>query len=77
MKLDIYKIDLSNEEISKWLLIKLKNPIQFSWSKYLLDNYYNTSLFKSFKKENIYLWFVEKWFWSDLIYFTDWYSIKA
>ena len=77
MKLDIYKIDLSNEEISKWLLIKLKNPIQFSWSKYLLDNYYNTSLFKSFKKENIYLWFIEKWFWSDLIYFTDWYSIKA
>lgn len=77
MKLDINIIDLINNKETEWLLIKLKNPIRFSESKYLLDNYFYTSLYKYFKKEDLYLWFVEKWCCSDLIYFTNWYSIKA
>jgi len=76
MKLDIINYNLTNNEITKWLLIKLINPIKFSESKYLLNNFSWESM-NIFNKTNIYLWFIEKWVWDDLIYFTEWYSIKA
>ena len=77
MLLDIQIVEFNNSvDTSKWLLIKLIDPIRFSDSEYLM-RYYLPHLDTLFMKDNIYCSFIEQRDWGDLIYFTDGYSVRA
>lgn len=71
---------IKNIKISDRLLIKLKDPIRFSQSQFLLENY-GQYLESHFDFNDIYVSFIETnisgELYRDLIYFTRWYSIPA
>jgi len=58
------------------ILIKFKDPVQFSQSDYMMNKVY-PALNIQFPPESLYLWFVEQGFPDNNIYYTHNYSIPA